>query len=158
MPPWHGCEKQIQHKFNSFPTLRCRNNDLNLLGALKDLCRKLWGKDSTVRNMQESLNDNGVFNFHSTRVWADENPHAVMKSKGNVRFSLNIWMVITRSGYFTRLMNRLSIRWCSDAFFDYRLRAFTPNLWTKLGRKGRTYTMACQIAWFKPFCVNISKH
>lgn len=37
---------------------------------------------------------NGVVNFHNTHVWADENPHAVMESGHQTRFSLNIWMGI----------------------------------------------------------------
>lgn len=37
---------------------------------------------------------NGVVNFHNTHVWADENPHALLESRHQARFSLNIWMGI----------------------------------------------------------------
>lgn len=65
---------------------------------------------------------NGVFNFHNTHVWADENPHAIMESRHQVRFSLNIWIGIlgdnllgpvvlpnrlTGAGYLNFLQNTL---------------------------------------------------
>lgn len=37
---------------------------------------------------------NGVYNVHNMHVWADENPHAIMETRHQVRFSLNIWVGI----------------------------------------------------------------
>lgn len=36
--------------------------------------------------------NNGVINFHNNHVWADENPHAVVQSRHQHRFSLNVWL------------------------------------------------------------------
>ena len=36
----------------------------------------------------------GIFNFHNSHEWADDNPHAVAVAGHQVRFSLNIWMGI----------------------------------------------------------------
>jgi len=33
----------------------------------------------------------GVFNFRNSHVWSDENPHAVVSSRHQRRFSINIW-------------------------------------------------------------------
>lgn len=33
----------------------------------------------------------GIINFHNQHVWADDNPHAVVPSRSQQRFSLNIW-------------------------------------------------------------------
>lgn len=34
---------------------------------------------------------NGVLNFHNLHLWRDENPHAVIPSRHQQRFSLNVW-------------------------------------------------------------------
>jgi len=34
------------------------------------------------------------FNFHNSHQWADENPHAVVESRHQQRFSLNVWLGI----------------------------------------------------------------
>lgn len=36
----------------------------------------------------------GIFNFHNSHVWADENPHAVVELHHQNRFSLNVWLAI----------------------------------------------------------------
>lgn len=33
----------------------------------------------------------GIFNFHNTHVWADENPHSIMESRHQHKFSINVW-------------------------------------------------------------------
>ncbi|EZA49331.1 hypothetical protein X777_12361 [Ooceraea biroi] len=40
--------------------------------------------------------NNGIIHFHNKHVWADENPHAVVESKHQHRFSLNVWVGILR--------------------------------------------------------------
>jgi Transposase. len=53
---------------------------------------------------------NGVFNFHNTHIWADENPHALIESGHQARFSLNIWMGIVGDRFLgpVVLPNRLT--------------------------------------------------
>lgn len=36
----------------------------------------------------------GIFNFHNNHAWSDENPHAVVEARHQIRFSLNVWMGI----------------------------------------------------------------
>lgn len=38
--------------------------------------------------------NNGIINFHNNHVWTDENPHAVVESRHQHRFSLNVWLGI----------------------------------------------------------------
>lgn len=34
---------------------------------------------------------NGIMNFHNTHQWSDENPHAIIESRHQERFSINVW-------------------------------------------------------------------
>jgi hypothetical protein len=34
---------------------------------------------------------NGIINFHNNHVWAEENPHAVVQSRHQQQFSINVW-------------------------------------------------------------------
>jgi hypothetical protein len=34
---------------------------------------------------------NGTINFHKNHVWAEENPHAVVQSRHQQQFSMNVW-------------------------------------------------------------------
>ncbi|EZA58875.1 hypothetical protein X777_00578, partial [Ooceraea biroi] len=40
--------------------------------------------------------NNRIINFHNNHIWADENPHAVVESRHQHRFSLNVWVGILR--------------------------------------------------------------
>jgi hypothetical protein len=34
---------------------------------------------------------NGIINFHNNHMWAEENPHAVIQSRHQQQFSINVW-------------------------------------------------------------------
>jgi hypothetical protein len=34
---------------------------------------------------------NGIINFHNNHMWAEENPHAVVQSRRQQQFSINVW-------------------------------------------------------------------
>jgi hypothetical protein len=34
---------------------------------------------------------NGIIHFHNNYVWAEENPHAVVQSRHQQQFSINVW-------------------------------------------------------------------
>lgn len=40
---------------------------------------------------EASFTRDGINNFHNRHVWAEENPHAVLASSHQNRFSLNVW-------------------------------------------------------------------
>jgi len=42
---------------------------------------------------EAQFNRDGV-NTHNSHVWADENPHATVESKFQLRFSVNLWCAV----------------------------------------------------------------
>lgn len=40
---------------------------------------------------EASFSRNSIMNFHNNHVWADENPHAIVETRFQVQFSLNVW-------------------------------------------------------------------
>ena len=44
--------------------------------------------------VEAQFNCDGVNNTHNSHVWADENPHATVKSNFQLRFSVNVWCAV----------------------------------------------------------------
>jgi hypothetical protein len=40
---------------------------------------------------EASFTRNGIINFHNLHIWQDENPHAVIRSRYQQQFSINVW-------------------------------------------------------------------
>ena len=72
---------------------------VKLFCAEKNLCR--WLSNLPAENRffisnilftdEVSFTRNGINNFHTIHVWAEENPHAVLAWGHQNRFSLNVW-------------------------------------------------------------------
>lgn len=43
---------------------------------------------------EAGFNRDGITNYHNTHCWADENPHAILEDRHQVRFSVNVWIGI----------------------------------------------------------------
>lgn len=59
------------------------------------LLRKLVQEPLFLENVlctdEAGFTRNGIFNYHNTHHWSDENPHAVVESRHQIRFSVNVW-------------------------------------------------------------------
>lgn len=43
---------------------------------------------------EASFSRDAISNFHNTHIWADENPHAIVESRHQHQFSVNVWVGI----------------------------------------------------------------
>ncbi|RLU18806.1 hypothetical protein DMN91_009163 [Ooceraea biroi] len=70
--------------------------------------------------------NNGIINFHNNHVWADENPHAVVESRYQHRFSLNVWVGILKDRLIGPVFfpNRLT----GAVYFDFLNNTLPPLL------------------------------
>jgi len=70
--------------------------------ARLEFCRWILRKQARNVNLianilftdEAGFTRDGIFNFHNTHQWADENPHAIVESRHQQRFSLNVWLGI----------------------------------------------------------------
>ena len=59
----------------------------------------------------------GIFNFHNSHHWSDENPHMILQARHQHRFSLNVWLGILGDRLLGPIFlpNRLN----GDAYLDF---------------------------------------
>jgi hypothetical protein len=53
--------------------------------------RNLLFHPSILFTDEAGFTRDGIINFHNSHMWADENPHGIIQSRHQQRFSINIW-------------------------------------------------------------------
>jgi len=87
---------------------------------------------------EEQLNRDGVNNTHNSHMWADENPHAIVESNCQLRFSVNVWCAVLDCQLIGLFI--LEVRLTGEAYLRF-LQEELPRLLddVPLNKRGRMY-------------------
>jgi len=87
---------------------------------------------------EAQFNRDGVNNTHNSHMWADDNPHAIVESNFQLRFSVNVWCAVLDDRLISPFI--LEVRLTGEAYVRFLQEELSRLLEdVPLNKRGRMY-------------------